>query len=51
MGKTSDIIMDIDSIKVIIHAPTQLTTEEENKMQLAKYLYKLIEMDKNFIQQ
>ncbi len=41
----ADITFTVDKIKVTVHAPSLKTTDEDNKRQLAKYLYKLVEMD------
>lgn len=44
-NETSKIIFNVDKITVVVHSPSIVTTEEENKKQLAKYLYKLMEMN------
>lgn len=41
----ADVTFNVGKIKVIVHAPSLETTDEENKRQLAQYLYKLVEMD------
>ncbi len=41
----SDVTFNVGKIKVTVHAPSVKTTDEENKRQLAQYLYKLVEMD------
>lgn len=43
-NNTSDITFKVDTITVVVHSPSCKTTDEENKKQLAKYLYKLMEM-------
>ena len=44
-NNNSDITFNVDRITVIVHSPTIKTTDEENKKQIAKYLYKLVEMN------
>ena len=44
-NNNSDITFNVDRITVIVHSPTLITTDEDNKRQLAKYLYKLVEMN------
>lgn len=44
-NNNSDITFNVDNITVIVHSPTLVTTDEDNKRQLAKYLYKLVEMN------
>lgn len=44
MKNTSDITFNVDKITVVVHSPPCTTTEKENKKQLAKYFYKLMEM-------
>ena len=41
----ADVTFNVGKIKVIVHKPSLETTDEENKRQLAQYLYKLVEMD------
>lgn len=41
----SDVTFNVGKIKVIVHTPSLETTDEENKRQLAQYLYKLVEMN------
>ena len=41
----ADVTFNVGKIKVIVHAPSFETTDDENKRQLAQYLYKLVEMD------
>jgi len=41
----ADVTFNVGKIKVTVHAPSIKTTDEENKRQLAQYLYKLVEMD------
>ena len=41
----SDITFKVDNITVVVHSPSLVTTDEDNKRQLAKYLYKLVEMN------
>lgn len=49
-NNTSDITFNVDGITIIVHSPSITTTEEDNKKQLAKYLYKLAEMNNKVIQ-
>ena len=44
-NKPSDIIFQVDKLTVVVHSPSKMTTEEEDKRQLAKFLYRLIEID------
>ena len=44
-NNTSDISFNVDNITVVVHSPSLVTTDEDNKRQLAKYLYKLVEMN------
>lgn len=44
-NNNSDITFYVDRLTVIVHSPTLVTTDEDNKRQLAKYLYKLVEMN------
>ena len=44
-NNTSDISFNVDNITVVVHSPSLVTTHEDNKRQLAKYLYKLVEMN------
>lgn len=37
-------MFEVDGIMVEVHKPNIITTEEDNKRQLAKYLYKLMEI-------
>ena len=46
----SDVTFNVGKIKVTVHAPSIKTTDEENKRQLAQYLYKLVEMDNKAMQ-
>ena len=41
----ADVTFNVGKIKVRVHAPSIKTSDEENKRQLAQYLYKLVEMD------
>lgn len=41
----SDITFNVDNITIVVHSPSLVTTDEDNKIQLAKYLYKLVEMN------
>lgn len=41
----ADVTFNVGKIKVIVHAPSFETTDDENKRQLVQYLYKLVEMD------
>ena len=44
-NNTSDISFNVDNITVVVHSPSLVTTDEDNKRQLAKYLYKLVEIN------
>lgn len=44
-NNNSDITFNVDNITVVVHSPSLVTTDEDNKRQLAKYLYKLVEMN------
>ena len=44
-NNTSDISFNVDNITVVVHSPSLVTTDEDNKRQLAKYLYKFVEMN------
>ena len=44
-----NVSFNIGKIQVTIYPPSCKTSDDENKRQLAKYLYKLLEMDNKSI--
>jgi len=48
-NNNSNITFTVDRITIIVHSPTIKTTDEDNKKQIAKYLYKLVEMNNKVI--
>ncbi len=40
----NNIVFVVDDITVEVHKPSIITSEEDNKQQLAKYLYRLMEI-------
>ena len=44
-SNSHDITFNVDKITVVVHSPSLVTSDEDNKKQLAMYVYKLIEMN------
>lgn len=47
LEEDNSIIFQVEDITIEVHSPVKITSDEDNKKQLAKYFYKLIEMSED----